>query len=243
MQVVYRVLAGLAFAGVIATGALAEDKGDKDDKDPNFSSRKQNPDGSSALTVGRKWETDWTAKVGVDLAVPGDPRMVYDPNRPLPVTKEQQSGAGWASVIAPPVNSSLGTDKLSLDAKVDPTQEQGKLGTTLSHSVPVGKDYAVTLQNGYAVTRTMDGANGTLPVGAAPPSEFWSTDRTLKFDVLSSGTSFAAGTTTSTSDNLVHRKYGAEQKLFGDVTVKGTVTDVGAPTVNKSITAGFKKTW
>lgn len=240
MQTVCRALAGLAFAAVIVTGALADEKGDKD---PNFSSRKQNPDGSSSLTMGRKWQTDWTAKVGVDLGVPGDPRMVYDPNRPLPVTKEQQSGAGWASVIAPPVESSLGTDKLSLDTKVDPTQQQGKLGTTLSHSVPLGEHYAVTLQNGYAVTRSMDSANSSLPAGAAPPSEFWSTDRTVKLDVLSTGTSFAAGTTTSTSDNLVHRQFGAEQKLFGDVTVKGAVTDVGASNANKSITAGFKKNW
>ncbi len=233
-----RRLALAAVLLVVASAtALADDPGK--DKGPDFSSKKDNPDGSTLYTVGRKLPTEWTTKVGVDVGVPADQRTTYDLSRPVPLTADQQSGAGWANVTTPSLDTALGADKMSVDAKVDPLQEQSKLGTTFSHSVPVGTNLAVTVENGYAVTRSMPGpvANPTQP------QEFWTNDRTVKFDVRDTGTSFLAGTSTSTVDNVTHQKLGAEQKLFGDFNVKTQVTDFGTTAANKSITAGFKKTW
>ena len=71
----------------------------------------------------------------------------------------------------------------------------------------------------------------------------WSNDRLVKFNFLSTGTSLAAGTTSSTLDRQTRNKISAEQKLFEGLNVTTTVTDVGAPTTAKSITAGFKWKW
>jgi len=35
------------------------------------------------------------------------------------------------------------------------SQEESKLGTTLSRSVPVSDDVALTLQNGFSMTRSL----------------------------------------------------------------------------------------
>ena len=67
------------------------------------------------------------------------------PSKPLPVTAaDQGSGAAWASVGVP--------NLASLDARVDPTNDQGKLGTTFKHSIPVGGKFSVTLQDSYSMT-------------------------------------------------------------------------------------------
>jgi hypothetical protein len=241
--------AGTLIVGTLASPALADDQG-KDNKGPNFSSRHDNPDGSTLYTVGTQLPTeftttDWSAKVGVDVGVPGNPRMTYDPTRPLPGSDPQQPGGstGWASIGTPSIDTAVVSNKASLDAKLDPLQEQSRLGTRFNHSVPLGKDYTVSLENGYSVTRTME--SGSAPIAAAPgtPQEFWTTDHTLKLDVLGTGTSFLAGTSVSTADNVTHQKVGAEQKLFGAVSVKTTISDFNTPTPNKSITAGWKKTW
>ena len=34
------------------------------------------------------------------------------------------------------------------------TSDQGKLGTTFKHSIPIGEQYSLTLQNSYSVTQT-----------------------------------------------------------------------------------------
>ncbi len=241
-------LAALLLAGVLASPAVADDQGK--DKGPNFSDRKESPDGSTLYTVGTHLPTqftttDWSAKVGVDVGVPGDPRMTYDPNRPLPGSSQPQTGggAGWASIGTPTIDASGVANKMSIDAKVDPLQEQSRLGTTLRHSVPVGKDFSVSLENGYSVTRTMENGGAPIPANPATPPEFSTTDHTLKLDVLGTGTSFLAGTSVSSADGITHQKVGAEQKLFGDVSVKTTISDFGSQTPNKSITAGWKKTW
>ena len=70
-----------------------------------------------------------------------------------------------------------------------------------------------------------------------------STERMVKFNILSTGTSFGAGTTSSSADSATHNKISAEQKLFDRLNVTTSVSDIGAPNSNKSITAGFKLNW
>jgi hypothetical protein len=61
--------------------------------------------------------------------------------------------------------------------------------------------------------------------------------------VTDTGTSVTAGQTLSTSDDKWLRKVGAEQKLFGGVSVSGSIGETAQGTTNKSVTAGFKKSW
>jgi hypothetical protein len=39
------------------------------------------------------------------------------------------------------------------------------------------------------------------------------------------------------------RKIGAEQKLFGDISISGSIGKSALGTSNKSVTAGFKRSW
>jgi hypothetical protein len=57
------------------------------------------------------------------------------------------------------------------------------------------------------------------------------------------GTSIAAGTSSSNATNAARNKISAEQKLFDGLNITTSVTDVGAPTASKSITAGYKWKW
>ena len=70
----------------------------------------------------------------------------------------QERGAGWANVAVPA--APLGLDKATVDARVDPNADQGRLSTALSRSVPIGGGVSVTLQNGYAVTQSLANSGG-----------------------------------------------------------------------------------
>src|ERR1700759_5079086 len=77
-------------------------------------------------------------------------------------SQPQSSGTAWAAITAPGVGAIW--DKTAVEARVDPTQDQSKLGTSLSKSVPLGDQYSITLQNGYNVTQqgivTLPGSPG-----------------------------------------------------------------------------------
>ncbi|MEI7805381.1 MAG: hypothetical protein WCI56_08645 [Hyphomicrobiales bacterium] len=206
-------------------------------------SRTDNPDGSAAVKVKKPLPTTWDIKVGADLGLPAAPATSYQPDKMLPNGSQQQSGAAWANVAVP--------DIASIEARVDPSQEQGKLGTTFKRSVPLGKQFSVTVQNQVAVTETFANpaaAASSIPsAGPAPATpgatRVWSNDRELKFNILSTGTTLGMGRTTSTADDIARNRLSAEQKLYGPLNVTTAVTDVGTPTASKSITAGFKLNW
>jgi hypothetical protein len=192
-------------------------------------------DGSSSVSVKKELPTAWDAKIGADFGFGSQP----DPSQqPLPSPKEPNSGAAWAKIRVPGV--------AMIDARIEPGPDRQKLGTTVSRSLPLGSNYSLTLQNSYTVTEgvhapTAPAAGG--PASAAAPVPVWSTDRMVKFSILPTGTALAAGTTSSSADNVTRSKISAEQKLFEHFNVTTSVTDVGAASSNKSITAGFKWKW
>ena len=64
-RISFRLVSTIA-ALVVAVSASAAMAGDAD---PTFGSRTDKPDGSSALTVGRRLPTPWEAKVGADVSL------------------------------------------------------------------------------------------------------------------------------------------------------------------------------
>ena len=151
--------------------------------------------------------------------------------------QEQSTGVAWANVTAPGLESPLGWDKTSIETRLDPAQEQGKVGTTLSRSVPIGSDVSVTLQNGYSVTRT-------LPSPATSASQSWATSQALRFNLLPTDTTLSLGAAISSSEEKWLRSLSAEQKLFGGpLNVTGAVSETGAGDTAKSLKAGFKRAW
>ena len=183
------------------------------------------------------------AKVGADLGTGAAPTPYYEPDRPI-AAAGNNTGAAWASID---VNSTA-----SIDARVDPTADQGRLATTLKHSVPFGRNYSLTMQNSSGVTNSM-GAPGAAATGVpmmtmpqatnTAATQTWDDQPSVKFDVLSTGTSLSAGLARTSTDPVVHNRIGAEQKLYGPLHLNTAVTDVGEATENKSIGATIKFGW
>jgi hypothetical protein len=199
--------------------------------------------GASAVSVKQSISPFWDTRIGADMTVvnpaPGTTsgdllRQKISPNAP----PENSSGSAWAAISAPGVGSIW--DKTSVEARVDPTTEQGKLGTSLSKSVPLADSYSLTLQNGYNVIQ-----QGLVPVPGVPahPSRNYETDQSAKLSIGDTGTSFTAGRTLSSTDDKWLGKVGAEQKLFDGVTVSGSIGETASGATNKSISAGFKRSW
>jgi len=191
--------------------------------------RSEKPDGSVAITAGERLPTAWDAKVGVDMAAPAT----------LPDAapgQAQDRGAGWANVAVPA--APIGLDQATIDARVDPAADQGKLSTSLSRSVPVGGGLSITLQNGYAVTQTL-----AAPNGAPGVPRVLSGDGAVRVE-LPTATSVSAGASMSSTDDRMLPKVSAEQKLFGmPLSVTGTISERPTGDTDKSITAGFKRNW
>jgi hypothetical protein len=201
------------------------------------------PNGASAVSVKQSLTPFWDTRIGADMTVVSPSastsadvlRQKFSPDAP----PSQSSGTAWAAATAPGVGSIW--DKTSIEARVDPGQEQGKLGTSLTKSVPLNEQYSLTLQNGYNVIQ-----QGIMPVpgiASHPATRNYETDQSAKLSITDTGTSFVAGQSLSTTDDRWLRKFGAEQKLFDGVTISGSVGETAAGTTNKSISAGFKKSW
>jgi hypothetical protein len=150
----------------------------------------------------------------------------------------QSSGTAWAAITAPGVGSIW--DKTAIEARVDPAQEQGKLAMSLSKSLPLSEQYSLTLQNGYNVIQ-----HGIVPVpgAAGHAARNYETEQSAKLNIAGTGTSFIAGQSLSSTEDRWLRRIGAEQKLFGGVTINGSIGETALGASNKSLTAGFKHSW
>lgn len=206
--------------------------------------RTDRPDGSGTVAVKKPFAMDvgaaaLEANVGADVNLAAPPVSTYEPGGPLPgsAAGDAGSGAAWAS---------LGVNNLaSVDARVDPTNDQGKLGGTLKRSMPVGKKLSVTVQDSYSVTAPVAPQFETAsPVTAAPGTmQVWNNQKSVKLNVAPTGTTLGAGWATASNDSVAHQTLSVEQKLYGPLHVTTAVTDLGRPSESKSISAGFKLNW
>jgi hypothetical protein len=211
------------------------------------------PDGSSAVALKQPIAVDSPdidSSVGADVNLAAHPSNTYQPGQALPGMPLSMANAGsggaaaWASVGMP--------NFASVQARVDPAADQGKIGGKLSHSLPVGRDLSVTVEDSYTMTESLGAppatANPTsaaaLPATAPPAAgQVFDNSKSVKFVVGPTGTSFGAGWTSASNDPVTHNTLSADQRLMGPLHVTTAVTDVGQPTVSKRITAGFKLNW
>jgi hypothetical protein len=219
--------------------------------DMTWSSRDK-PNGS-AVSVKQPISPFWDARVGADMTVTRQPSTMSEllSDKVANGGSEPQSGGtAWAAITAPGVGSIW--DKTAIEARVDPSQEQGKLGTSVSKSLPLSEQYSLTLQNGYNVIQQghsslpcADCVNLSAPVPglAGRTTRNYETEQSAKVSITDTGTSFSAGQTLSSSDDKWLRKVGAEQKLFGGVSISGSISETPFGTSSKSLTAGFKQSW
>ncbi|WP_424628015.1 hypothetical protein [Bradyrhizobium sp. SYSU BS000235] len=208
--------------------------------DPWSWTRSNNPDGSAAVAIKQPISPFWDTRVGADLNVTTQmPTTSWQAlYQKVENQSSQSSGSAWAAMTAPGLGFIW--DKTAIEARTDPTQDQSKFGTTLSKSLPLWSDqYSLTLQNGYNVTQ-----QALVPVfGLSHSVRTYELDQTAKISFAGTGTSLIAGQTHSTADDKWLRRIGAEQQLFGGVSVTGTVSETPDGIPNSSLTAGFKRTW
>jgi hypothetical protein len=195
--------------------------------------------GSSAVTVKQPVSNFLDTRIGADMNVARTPQTITESQRlanggSLP----QSSGTAWAAITAPGVGSIW--DKTAVEARLDPSQEQSKLGTSLSKSLPLNEQYSLTFQNGYSLIE-----QGIIPVPGivSRPARNYETDQSAKLSIADTGTSFTAGQTLSSTDDKWLRKLGAEQKIFGGVSISGSIGETPLGVTNKSLSAGFKQSW
>ena len=204
-------------------------------------SANEKPNGT-AVSVKQSLTPFWDTRIGADMTVARQGTLTASEALSEKLANggatPQSSGSAWAAITAPGVASIW--DKTAVEARVDPSQEQSKLGTSLSKSVPISEQYSLTLQNGYNLIQ-----QGIVPVPGivARPARSYETDASAKLSIIDTGTSFMAGQTLSTSDDKWLRKVGTEQKLFDGVTVSGSVGETPTGATNKSFSAGFKRSW
>lgn len=206
-------------------------------------SSQDKPNGSAAVSVKQPLSPFWDTRVGADMTVIHQPQTLTSADLvrqkfSSDSQPSQSSGSAWAAITAPGVASIW--DKTAIEARVDPSQEQSKLGTSLSKSLPLSEQYSLTLQNGYNVIQ-----QGLAPVPGigGHATRNYEVDRSAKLSIADTGTSLIAGQSLSSTDDKWLRKIGAEQKLFGGVTINGSIGETALGTSNKSLTAGFKRSW
>ncbi len=183
----------------------------------------------------------WSAKAGVNYRSAPVPNAEFRPSQlPDSSLPDQSTGVGWANVTSSSVP--LGWDKATIETQVDPLDEQGKLGTTLSRSIPMGDELSLTLQNGVSVSRTF--ANSSVSSQATSSSHGWSSEQALRFNLLPTDTTLSLGGQLSSSDDKWRPTLSAEQKLFGGpVSLTGSVSETSGGETSKSLKAGFKQNW
>jgi hypothetical protein len=197
------------------------------------------PNGS-AVAVKQTISPVWDARVGADMTVVRPPSTLAELLAEKAANggnEPQSSGTAWAAATAPGVGAIW--DKTALEARLDPSQDQGKLATALSKQVTLSEQYSLTLQNGYNVIQGLAPVSGL----AGHPVHNYETEQSAKFSISETGTSISAGQSLSTSDDKWLRKIGAEQKIFGGFNISGSVAETALGTANKSISAGFKQSW
>ena len=205
-------------------------------------SANERANGTSAVSVKQSISPFWDTRIGADMTVARQGTMTTSEQLAERLANggslPQSSGTAWAAITAPGVASIW--DKTAVEARVDPGSEQSKLGTSLSKSLPIGEQYSLTLRNDYNLIQ-----QGIVPVPGiiSHPSRSTETDQSARLSITDTGTSLTAGQTLSASDDKWLRKVGAEQKLFDGVTISGSIGETPSGAANKSLSAGFKRSW
>jgi hypothetical protein len=198
----------------------------------------------SAVSVKQSISPFWDTRIGADMTVAPAPQGTLTNSDLLSErlanggSLPQSSGTAWAAITAPGVASIW--DKTSVEARVDPGSDQTRFGTSISKSVPLNNQYSLTLQNGYNLIQ-----QGVVPVPGivGHPSRSYEADQSARLSINDLGTSFIAGQTLATGDDKWLHRFGAEQKLFDGITISGSIGESAQGPANKSLTAGFKRSW
>jgi hypothetical protein len=212
------------------------------DADKTFKWNKaDNSDGSTNYSVNRPLAAPWAVSVGADISVAPaiDPSAPIDPT-PYDSAGGPGAGSAYANVTVP--------DIAKVEVRAEPANDHDRVAASLQRSIPIGKSFSFGMQSSVGLTenvRTPGAPDPVITGTVAVPAQdrTFDADQSVTFNVLPTGTSLLAGTTTFTGDPMIHRRVGATQKIYGPLSVTGTLTDPGQSTESKSISAGLNFSW
>lgn len=194
------------------------------------------------LSVEKPLPVDFNMKVGADMDVHA-PMTFYTPHRALGATPPYGASEGdasakaWASLSAPGFSTLW--DNTKIKASVDPQNEKRSFETSLVKSVPLGDQLKIVVENSYKANQplTDNSATGTTSHGDH------AIDQRATLTVLSTDTSLTASNNFQASSEKWLKKIAAEQKVFGGVSVTGSLGQTTDGDINKSIGAAYKRNW
>lgn len=209
-------------------------------------SRNDKSNGTAAVSVERRVSPFWDMKAGIDLdvATPSSPLRTPEtmPEKLASDARvETSQGSAWMSAKAPGVPYL--SDQVTLEARMNDARD-ARFGTAFSKSLPImGDEFSLTLRHGYYVTQhdALPALPG-LPTTAGHGRSF-ETNRSAQFSITDTGTSFLAGQSRTPTGDRWLNSIGAQQQLFDGFNVTGSVSETPEGFSNKSLTAGFKKSW
>jgi hypothetical protein len=180
----------------------------------------------------------WTATAGINDRE-ATPNSELRPGHWLPgMMPEQTVGVAWANVTAPGL---MVWDRSAIETRVDPYQ-QTRFGVMLSRSVPVGSDVALTLQNGVAWVQPL--LQGAPIVAHGSSTQVVEGNHAVRSTFVPADTTLSIGATGSSAEDGWRRSLSAEQRLFGGpVSITGGVSETSTGELNRSLKAGFKRSW
>jgi hypothetical protein len=150
-----------------------------------------------------------------------------------PGVSPESTGVAWAHVTSPQLP--FGWDSAAIDTQLDPLDEQGKVSGTLSRSLPLGDEIAVTVRNGLSTERSLSHGQG---------SHSWATNQSLRLNLLPTDTTLSLDASLSSGADRWLRSFSAEQKLFGGpFSLSGGVSETSNGDFSKNLKAGFKQNW
>ena len=122
------------FAAVIAlAGGVPHPSWAQSSNEPVFGNRSDKPDGSVALTIGRRLPIEWDTKLGMDAKLAPEPAPAMADSVLVNPSVTRSSGAVWGTMSGPGV-APMFFDKTAVEARLDPGQEKGQLAATLSRT-------------------------------------------------------------------------------------------------------------
>lgn len=204
----------LTSAVLLATGAHAQTVTAK---------RTLNADGSTSMTYSGE-VSDLGTQVGLDMsAAKTSVAPVVQPGT------DTVNGTAYAKVTLSALPDWLLWQKGAVNIAVSPTEEESRVGTTLSRSWTVNDGLKAELADSYQVGRTGT-ANG------------WQMDKSLSVTGLATDTTVSVGARLTDETQRPLPSISAQQKVLGGIQVTTTLADTGSD-INKSITAGFSHRW
>ena len=206
-------------------------------------SRNDRPNGTAAVSVKQPVSPFWDMRAGVDLDVATQTSPLRTPDT-LPEKLaadsrvEHSQAAAWMTAKAPGVPYL--SDHVALEARMNPSRD-ARLGTSFSKSLPLFDEQAsLTLRHGYYVIQhdAIPGVPSTSGHGRSIEME-----RGAEISIGETGTSLLAGQSRGASTDRWLNSVGAQQKLFGGLSITGTVSETEHGASNRSLGATFKKSW